>query len=100
MSGKTIKYLAIFLYQKGKRKLLKLINSIKKNYALCCGGTIKKKKKRCSAGHSFIWPSTADVKPWTIGTRSMDTKFKLDTALNLDCDQIFDIIWVSDTQQM
>ena len=30
----------------------------------------------------------------------MDTTFKLDTALNLDCDQIFDILWVSYTKQM
>ena len=43
--------------------------------------------------------TTADVEPWTIGA-SMDTTLKLDTALNLDCDQIFDIIWVSDTKQM
>ena len=31
---------------------------------------------------------------------SMDTTFKLETALNLDCHQVFDIIWVSDTKQM
>ena len=30
----------------------------------------------------------------------MDTTFKFDTALNLDCDQILDMIWVSDTKQM
>ena len=30
----------------------------------------------------------------------MDTTFKIDTALYLDCDQIYDIIWVSDTKQM
>ena len=43
--------------------------------------------------------TTAEVEPWTVGA-SMDTTFKLDTALNLDCDQILDIIWVSDTKQM
>ena len=37
--------------------------------------------------------------PWTVGA-SMDTTFKIDTALNLDCDHIFDIILVSDTKQM
>ena len=30
----------------------------------------------------------------------MDTSFKLDTALNFDCDQVLDIILVSDTKQM
>ena len=29
--------------------------------------------------------TTAEVEPWTVGA-SMDKKFKLDTALNLDCD--------------
>ena len=43
--------------------------------------------------------TTAEVEPITVGA-SMDTTFKLDTALNLDCDQIFEIIWVSYTKQM
>ena len=37
--------------------------------------------------------TTAEVEPWTVGA-SMDKTFKRDTALNLDCDQIFDITWV------
>ena len=43
--------------------------------------------------------TTAEVEPWTV-VASMDKTFKLVTALNLDCDQIFDIIWVSYTKQM
>ena len=41
--------------------------------------------------------TTAEVEPWTVGA-SMDKTFKRDTALNLDCDQIFDITWFFFTQ--
>ena len=41
--------------------------------------------------------TTAEVEPWTVGA-NLDKTFKHDTALNLDCDQIFDITWFFFTQ--
>ena len=44
--------------------------------------------------------TTTEVEPWTVGASIMDTTFKLDSALNLDCDWIVDTAKVFDTQWM